>query len=299
MLDALGSGPLLCGVDDTDEATEVLRAAARLAADAGRPLVVMTAHTGPPAPAAGTLPPRHAEVLFAGDPTRTRSAERLSHIVTSAEVMPAETLVRTGDPATAILEAADDVAAAVIVVGSRGRGTVAGAVLGSVSADLLAESHLPVVIVPVGATVGTGPVIAAVDGSRSAAAAARVAGSVRREADAPLLLANVVPSAPRAAGPRDVLMVRDEERRRRGATVLADAAGGGAPPDAEFRVLAGTTADALAGLADREDARLLVLGGRTRGPVRRVFEGDSALALAGVAPCPVMVVPPTAEPPPR
>lgn len=287
---SLRNGPLLCAVDDTPDATDVVRAAARLAGDAARPFAVMTAHPGPPALSGGTLPPQHAEVLFMDEDSRDRAVERLAAICASAGVTPAEIVVGAGDPVTAIRDAVDDLGAAAVVVGSRGRGTVAGAVLGSVSADLLAESRVPVVIVPADAAPGFGPVIAGVDGSPQAAGAARLAGAVGRELGAPLMLANVVPSAARGAAVGDPLAARDEERRRRGASLLTSAADG-ALPDAELRVLAGTTADALADLASREDARLVVLGGRSRGPVRRVMEGDSALALAATAPCPVMVVP--------
>ncbi|MBB6122040.1 universal stress protein [Nocardiopsis algeriensis] len=57
------------------------------------------------------------------------------------------TVVRSEkDPATAILEAAEGADA--IVVGSRGRGTVRGLLLGSVSQGILHRSRIPVVVLP-------------------------------------------------------------------------------------------------------------------------------------------------------
>ncbi|MGW6740720.1 universal stress protein [Streptomyces sp. NPDC055025] len=47
-----------------------------------------------------------------------------------------------------ILGVADDIQAAVIVIGSRGRGALKGAVLGSVSREVLAHSTWPLLIVP-------------------------------------------------------------------------------------------------------------------------------------------------------
>lgn len=52
-----------------------------------------------------------------------------------------------GTPAQAITAVADTHAADVIVVGSRGRGAVTSALLGSVSKALVTHSHRPVLVV--------------------------------------------------------------------------------------------------------------------------------------------------------
>jgi nucleotide-binding universal stress UspA family protein len=58
--------------------------------------------------------------------------------------------VRTGysDVATQLAEAADDFDADLIVVGTHGRGAVAGAVWGSVAKGLCHTSHRPILVVP-------------------------------------------------------------------------------------------------------------------------------------------------------
>jgi nucleotide-binding universal stress UspA family protein len=53
-----------------------------------------------------------------------------------------------GNPADEIVAYADSIGADLIVMGSRGRGAVAGTLLGSVSRDVLHESRTPVVVVP-------------------------------------------------------------------------------------------------------------------------------------------------------
>ena len=58
-----------------------------------------------------------------------------------------QTLVRAGDDADKILEAADDLDVDMIVVGSRGLGRVRGAILGSVSQKLLHHANQTVVTV--------------------------------------------------------------------------------------------------------------------------------------------------------
>jgi nucleotide-binding universal stress UspA family protein len=55
---------------------------------------------------------------------------------------------RDGDPAQAILDLAEDVAAEAIVVGKRGAGRVAGLLLGSVSQKLVSLANRAVVVVP-------------------------------------------------------------------------------------------------------------------------------------------------------
>lgn len=63
------------------------------------------------------------------------------------------TEVVAGRPADEIVAYADSIGADLIVIGSRGRGAVAGALLGSVSRDVLHESRTPVVVVPSAARV--------------------------------------------------------------------------------------------------------------------------------------------------
>ena len=58
-----------------------------------------------------------------------------------------ETLIVPGDPAQKIIEAAENTPGQIIVIGSRGAGPLKGALLGSVSQKVLANSPIPVLIV--------------------------------------------------------------------------------------------------------------------------------------------------------
>ena len=53
-----------------------------------------------------------------------------------------------GDPVNEILALADSIDADLIVVGRRGRGTLASALLGSVSGAVLRDARRPVLVVP-------------------------------------------------------------------------------------------------------------------------------------------------------
>lgn len=67
--------------------------------------------------------------------------------------VPCTTEVVAGRPADEIVAYADSIGAHAIVIGSRGRGALTGALLGSVSRDVLHESRTPVVVVPSSARV--------------------------------------------------------------------------------------------------------------------------------------------------
>jgi nucleotide-binding universal stress UspA family protein len=67
-------------------------------------------------------------------------------------------------------------------------------------------------------------------------------------------------------------------------------------PPIPVRVEVGDPVVELREQAVREHARMLAVGSRGRGPVRRALLGSVSAALAASAPCPVLVVPPTAEP---
>jgi nucleotide-binding universal stress UspA family protein len=91
----------------------------------------------------GTLKPLADEIRLREAPALSEAAElALERGVTFT------TEVVAGQPADEIVAFADSIDADLIVIGSRGLGAVAGALLGSVSRDVLRESRRPVVVVP-------------------------------------------------------------------------------------------------------------------------------------------------------
>jgi nucleotide-binding universal stress UspA family protein len=85
------------------------------------------------------------------DLTRARAAIADAIFAAEERHVQYETEILEGSPAEKILEVARTHGAALIVIGSRGRGAVTGALLGSVSSDVVHRSDLPVLVARPGA----------------------------------------------------------------------------------------------------------------------------------------------------
>jgi nucleotide-binding universal stress UspA family protein len=141
---------IVIGVDGTPAATRATEVGVALAASLGAQVVFI--HFSP-----------MAEKLFEEDPQNGPTQERLEQadpVLGEAAKMakrrgvPAELRIqderRSGMIAANLAGLAEGVDATLLVVGSRGRSEVAGAVLGSVSHELLRMSSRPVVVVHAG-----------------------------------------------------------------------------------------------------------------------------------------------------
>lgn len=123
------------------------------------------------------------------------------------------------------------------------------------------------------------PVVCGVDQSQAGGDAARVARVLARLVAAPLVLVHVVDR------PDEVVD---------GARLLARIAHDAELGEVERRVAVGVPAEQLAEAADAERAAFLVVGSRGLGPMRAAFLGSVSMQLVGLAPCPVLIVPPGA-----
>jgi nucleotide-binding universal stress UspA family protein len=201
--------------------------------------------------------------------------------------------------ARALLDRAEG--AALLVVGSRGRGAVRSAVLGSVALHCVTHATCPVVVVhPTAEEPGASRlVVVGADGSPESRAAlvAGVDEAARTGAEVEVV-ATYVPAdywtdlssiaIPTAA---QIHADLEERTRRLVADVLADRSDPGiAAPAVRIEILPGPAADVLVDRARAAD--LLVVGSRGRGAFRGLLLGSVALHCAMRAPCPVMVVHP-------
>ena len=258
--------PVVAGVDDSRHALPVAQAAASLANALDRRLVLVHAVPDPP-----TFPYGDAHTRELQRQGASREAERLLDAIVDAlppgRVQPT---VRLGYHTTALAAVAQEEGAVLVVIGSSS-GLLAGPRTGGAATKLAAETGLPVMVVPPGASdivagrSSGGSVVTGLDDSPESMRALEVA----RALAAPLGL-ELTPVFADREGPRP------------------EGVGGVV---AEF----GSARGAIQRAADRHDGRLIVVGSRGRGALAGALLGSVSAALARSATVPVVIVPPGAR----
>jgi nucleotide-binding universal stress UspA family protein len=201
--------------------------------------------------------------------------------------------VEMGEPAHVLVDVAEVEGAELMVVGTRGRGKVASAFLGSISSAAVSLSSCPVLVVPSGAAIGSGVVVCGVDDSTAARQAARVARAVAKALGVEVVLVHAVPTmippgtsaVPR--GPAELAGIEHRAAEEFLATLAFDEG----LSDAERLVAFGSQADAIRDVADEVDAALVVVGTRRRGALRSALAGSVSRDLKADSSRPVLIVP--------
>ena len=256
-----------------DESTDpaVARMAGELARELGSTLVV--AHVVDDPPLAESLAERERDRHAA----LRRGRENLHWV---PRELPADVEVRErvtlGPPAEELVAIAREEEAELLIVGSRGRGAVSSALLGSVSRTLAREAPCPVVILTRDAVearsepgAASPSVVVGLDGSDRSVEVARLGADLAIRLESRLVLVHALDA------PAGVL-----ER------VLASIA-----VDGEIRVAWGPAALALEEVAAEEDARLIVIGPRDIGAWRAAALGSVTSELLRESRHPVVLLP--------
>lgn len=126
---------ILVGTDGSDSAQAAVAQASELARLSGARLVLITAYRSIRAMALMAAGSSAAiDLVEAEDQQRAEAEELLVHALMRTDTggLKVTTQARTGDPAEAILSAAEEVDADLIVVGNRGMGGMSRFLLGSV-----------------------------------------------------------------------------------------------------------------------------------------------------------------------
>jgi nucleotide-binding universal stress UspA family protein len=298
-------GRVVVGVDGSPGARAALVQAIIEAARRGAELVVVAA--GPSQlPFTGVRPVALPPV----DDVLTGLAGRVRDLLGEAQEDPAvrdvpdagsvnvRVHVASGTAAQVLVDAA--AGAALLVVGSRGRGAVRSALLGSVALHCISHAPCPVLVVR-GTTAQPGherPVVVGVDGSEGSLAACRTAieEAARRGVDVEVVAAYApediwmdfyTVDIPSREEIRDIVHERTEEVAARAGREAA-VPPGARTPEVRVQVADGAPHDVLVERA--EAAGVLVVGSRGLGRIKGLLLGSVALHVAMHAACPVLVV---------
>jgi nucleotide-binding universal stress UspA family protein len=263
-------GSIVCGVDHSSGARSAARFAGDLADRLALRLVVVYV-VQPPIPQSelGLAARTDDYVLLDG---LRRAGEKLLEEV-AQELGPDRgvlTELRFGGASEAIQSVAESAGAELVVVGSRGRGSVGSLLLGSVSRRLAVHGPCPTVIVPeAAAPLGEAPIVCAVDDSEESRAALAAAATLGERLGSTLVLAHV--------GDGAELLAR----------LVAES---GLGSSLETVLLRGEPAEAIVGAATARRAGMVVIGSRGRGALASAALGSVSSAVAAQAPCAVTVV---------
>jgi nucleotide-binding universal stress UspA family protein len=202
--------------------------------------------------------------------------------------------VCSGHPAKELITRARE--AQVLVLGRRGHSSVLAVLLGSIGLQVAGHAPVPVVVTR-GDTARGGPVVVAVDGSASSAAALRFGIDHARRTGSAVVAVHVVPypltapATPMAPSPTLRVTLEDAEQIRKEGAALLDEVVDRVPADgveADRRVLQGATAGEL--VAVSAAASLLVVGSRGRGGFAGLVLGSVSQHALAHAAAPVAVI---------
>jgi nucleotide-binding universal stress UspA family protein len=282
-------GRIVIGVDGSGHAGRALRWAVDQALLEHRGLTLV--HVISPSDAA-LLAPDDDSHAMAGLPEATREVVARAHadVARKAPDLDVTDLVRVGDPREVLIDASRD--AALVVLGSRGRGRLRSLLLGSVSAAVSQHAACPVIVHrPGNPGIVRNGVLVGVDQSERSLPVLAFAFRIAAQRDLPLTILNCYSEVLVPAGPVvTVLPPADVEDQRRG---LAEVVAGFAEHYPEVRtqieVSRGVPAVDLAHRAEKMN--LLVVGAHHGGVAGVVLFGSVSTGALEHATCPVAVVP--------
>lgn len=212
------------------------------------------------------------------------------------------TRYQTGRPVDVLLDRTEGAAA--LVVGRHGAGASGvGTFVGSVATRVAAAADCPVFVVGArGTATARGPILVAVDGSDSSAAALRFAleEAARRETEVRTVTAYQWPALSAPTDP-DLIRMLDASTRQHATTTARDtladartAVGGGlvvdSTPAVEQEVVRDHPVTAIVHRA--REAQLVVLGSHGRGPVQRWLLGSVSARVLDGTETPVVIIGP-------
>lgn len=280
---------IVVGTDGSEQSRTAVRWAAAEARLRAAPLKILTAYpwNGPPESVSAVGQPPDVIAQWFDERAATAAAETRA-LVPGIEVSAATAI---GDPASALLAAGRT--AAMLVVGSRGRGGFASLLLGSVSQQVATHATGPVVVVRGRADTVSGPIVVGVDGTASAQRALALGFDEAQQRGCGLLAVRSYPVPIPAYGMEMAPLLYDQDTALRDAARDLDAAL--APwrdkyPAIPVKTLTEPGSPAKTLVDASTGATLIVVGSRGHGELVGSLLGSVGQQLIHHAGCPVMIV---------
>ena len=210
----------------------------------------------------------------------------------------AQSHLRMGGAAEEVIDLSEELETGLIVLGSRGRGRIRRALMGSVSDSVVRHAHCPVMVVRWKPVSFPAKILLATDGSEEAALAAQSAADLAARTASELHVTHVgkalsqggfvagVNVGPLPTGSqelldkeaKELLQAQLERMREAGASVT------------EAHLMSGRADEEIIVRAEQVGADLVVVGSRGLGGVRRALMGSVSDSVVRHAHCPVLVV---------
>jgi len=217
----------------------------------------------------------------------------------AGRVRTVEAHVVEGDPREALVRAAEDWPADLVVVGARGLSVMAGLLLGSVSLAVARHAPCPVLVVKSRAR-RLRHILVAIDGSEPAQAAVKFVARLPLD---PTLLVQVLGVVERPRFPSAAPVAVTGHLRAAVEQLLAERmtslglaleqavdAFGPRAPSVERRIAVGDPTDQIVRAADTADTDLVVVGARGLGALKRLLLGSVSEAVLRSAERSVLIV---------
>jgi nucleotide-binding universal stress UspA family protein len=285
---------VLLATDGSDDARAAAAWLTQFPLPAGSELRVVSA-VSIPASALDVPPVREFVKSLTDEAQRVAEAARTA---LAPRFKAADVHVVEGDARDVILRAAEEGLADLIVLGARGLGAVAGALLGSVSIGVARHARCSVIIVK-GAAARLRGALVAIDGSAHSEAAVAFLGRLPLDPTFVVRLLAVVerPRYPATTPALAAGLVRQaiEELVKDRRTVLEQAVARAAAlftgvRTVERQVAVGRPVDEIVEAAARPDVDLVVVGARGLGTLERVVLGSVSEGVLRHADRPVLIV---------
>jgi nucleotide-binding universal stress UspA family protein len=205
----------------------------------------------------------------------------------------AEAHLREGSASEEIVALAAEIGVGLVAVGSRGRGRIRRALMGSVSDAVVRHAHCPVMVVRWKPVAFPAKVLLATDGSEEATVATQIVTDLGERTGSEVHVVHVgeIPLThyPDRYGYRALYEEHEREARQLLETQVEKMKAAGAPV-AQAHLRLGRADEEVVVLAEELGVDLIAMGGRGLGGVSRALMGSVSDSAVRHAHCPVLIV---------